>query len=91
MSLRFLYNSPLIILAKFMTSLVARKYRKHFKVSYRSLCQKVMRKRHFFYPLFIDFSVEKQPFFRANAMLLAFKSMTVGCQSDTYCSVNSML
>lgn len=50
-----------------------------------------MRKRHFFYPLFNDFSVEKQLFFRANAMLLAFKSMTVDCQSDTYCSVNSML
>lgn len=50
-----------------------------------------MRKRHFFYPLFNDFSVEKQPFFRANAMLLVFKSMAVDCQSDTYCSVNSML
>lgn len=50
-----------------------------------------MRKHHFFYPLFIDFSVEKQLFCRANAVLLAFKSMAVDCQSDTYCSVNSML
>ena len=50
-----------------------------------------MRKIHFFYPTFINFSVEKQPFCRANAMLLAFKSMTVDCQSDTYYSVNSML
>lgn len=50
-----------------------------------------MRKRYFFYPLFIDFSVEKQPFFRANAMRLVFKSMAVDCQSDTYCNINSML
>ena len=50
-----------------------------------------MRKIYFFYPFFIDFSVEMQPFFRANAMVLAFKSMTVDSQSDTYCSVNSML
>ena len=40
--LRFLYNSPLIIHAKCVMFLVARKYRKHLAESYRALRQCVM-------------------------------------------------